>query len=117
MLKIDDQRARSREAKSGADREVPFGHGGGTLRGQRTGRRLRLGRAVVMSAGVLGAGPAGARTPTSLYWQDDRTEPGAAYTTGRTIFGHQSGTDRDWPQASLSFPLHTGRYRVTAQGR
>jgi hypothetical protein len=37
MLRIDDQRARSREAKSGTDREVPFGHGGSTVRGQQTG--------------------------------------------------------------------------------
>jgi hypothetical protein len=34
MLRMDDQRPRSREVNSATEREIPFRHRGGTIRGQ-----------------------------------------------------------------------------------
>src|SRR5271157_4632457 len=117
MLGMDDQRARSREVKSGTDREVPFGHGGSTIRGQQTGGDLRLGRAIVVPAGVLAAGTGGPRSSAPLHRKDDGAEPGAAHATGRPLRGHGPGGGRDWPSPSLSHPLYPNRHRVAGTSR
>src|SRR5580692_10899400 len=71
MLKMDDQRARNREIKFAADRAVSFGRERSTVRGQPTGRDLRLGGAVVKPRGVHGAGTASARPAPAVPGQDD----------------------------------------------
>src|SRR5271169_539522 len=117
MLRIDDQRARGREVNSGTDREVPFGRGGGTIRGQSTGGDLRLGGALIVPAGVFAPGAGGPRSSTPLPREDDRAEPGADDAADRPLPGHGAVADGDGPSPSLPQPLYPSRPRVAGPSR
>ena len=102
MLRMNDQRARNREAKPGTDREVSSGHRRGTIRAQPKGE-ARVGRLLCqqeyarqrrVARGLLRHNIA---RMTGLSRADD--------ATGRSLPRHGAGTDRERPR----FPTRSKR--------
>src|ERR1017187_8640066 len=116
MLRMDDQRARSREIKLARDRAVSFGRERSTVRGQSTGRGLRLGGTVVMPAGVRQAGTASSGSAQAILGEDDGAEPGATDALSGPLPGDGTGGDENQSPPSFSHSLYQGRYRIAGAG-
>src|SRR5882724_2659561 len=117
MLTIDNQRARNRKVQFARDGEVSFGRAGSTIRGQSTGRSLRLDRAVAVPARVRAAGAAGAGSAAVLHRQDDGPESGATYALGGPLRGHGASGEESHSPPSLPAALYERGYRVISTGR
>src|SRR5664280_3405747 len=75
MLRIDHQRARSREAEPGADRGFSKSQRRHPVRRRKSSAGLRLGGAGSAPAAVPKTRPRGARFVAALPGEDDRPEP------------------------------------------
>src|ERR1035438_1985629 len=75
MLRIDNQRARSREAEPGADRGFSKSQRRHPVRRRKSSAGLRLGGAGSAPTAVPETRPRGARFVAALPGEDDRPEP------------------------------------------
>src|ERR1039458_3544533 len=102
MLRIDNQRARSREAEPGADRGFSKSQRRHPVRRRKSSAGLRLGGAGSAPAAVPKTRPRGAGFVAALPGEDDRSEPGAGNAPDRPLPGQRRSPA---PAAPLSATL------------
>src|SRR5664280_2834706 len=85
MLRIDHQRARSREAEPGADRDFSKSQRSNPVRRRKSSAGLRLGGAASAPTAVPETRPRGAGFVAALPGEDDRPEPGPGDAPDRPL--------------------------------
>src|SRR5664280_110533 len=109
MLRIDNQRARSREAEPGADRGFSKSQRRHPVRRRKSPAGLRLGGAGSAPTAIPETRPPGARLVAALSGEDDRPEPGPGDAPDRPLSGPRRCPARPLPAASLSATLYPRR--------
>src|SRR5664279_3156051 len=109
MLRIDNQRARSREAEPGADRGFSKSQRNNPVRRRKSSAGLRLGGAGSAPTAVPETRPRGARFVAALPGEDERPEPGPGDAADRPLSGQRRAPARPLPTASLSATLYPRR--------
>ena len=118
MLRIDHQRARSREAEPGADRGVSY------TPAKRSGSKAKTeSRFIAWVEQVLrqqqyaqqGRKARGLAAP--LPGEDDRAEPGAGDAADCPLSGQRHGASGELSAAPLCAALHAGRHRTAGRRR
>src|SRR5664280_2912980 len=109
MLRIDHQRARSREAEPGADRGFSKSQRSNPVRRRKSPAGLRLGGAGSAPAAVPKTRPRGARLVAALPGEDDRPEPGPGDAADRALSGQRRAPARPLSAAPLSATLYPRR--------
>src|SRR5207237_7183961 len=92
MLRIDDQRARSRETQPAANRGVSQRQPDHPVRRPNPNPGVLLDRAGALPAAIPSARPWGAGTGAPLSGEDDGPQPGAGDATDRAL--QAAGQDR-----------------------
>src|ERR1022692_2283582 len=100
MLRIDNQRARSREAGPGADRGFSKSQRRHPVRRRKSSAGLRLGGAAFAPAAVPETRPRGARFVAALPGEDDRPEPGPGNAADRPLPDPRRAPARPWRKIS-----------------
>src|ERR1022692_4145289 len=85
MLRIDNQRAPSREAEPGADRGFSKSQRRHPVRRRKSPAGLRLGGAASAPTAIPETRPPGARLVAALPGEDDRPEPGPGDAADRPL--------------------------------
>src|ERR687888_1117512 len=106
MLRIDNQRARSREAEPRSDRGFSPSQRRDPLRGRNPSAGVSVDRAASAPAAVHAARPQGTRLAATVRGEDDGVEPGTGDAPDRPL----SGPGRD-PAGWL--PAHRFPQRYT----
>src|SRR5664280_539601 len=94
MLRIDNQRARSREAEPGADRGFSKSQRNNPVRRRKSSAGLRLGGAGSAPTAVPETRPPGAWLVAALPREDDRTESGPGDAADRPLSGQRRAPAR-----------------------
>src|SRR5450759_2447133 len=105
MLRIDNQRARSREAESGADRGFSKSQLRHPVRRRKPPASLQLGGAGSAPTAIPETKPPGARLDAALPGEDDRPEPGPGDAADRPLSGPRRDPARCLPAAPLPATL------------
>src|SRR5271167_3487520 len=108
MLRIDNQRARSREAEPGSDRGISKSQRRDPVRRRKPQAGLSVDRAGSVPAAVLHAKPSGAGVAAAVPGEDDRFESGASDPADRPLPGPRHGPAHSLPAPSLSATLYPG---------
>src|SRR5208282_3221507 len=111
MLRIDNQRARSRETELGADRGSSKRQPRNPVRRRNPRADLSLDRAGPVPAAVLQAEPCSTRIAAALPGEDDGREPGAGDAADRSLSGKRRASARCLPAPSLSASVRASRDR------
>src|SRR5208337_1328843 len=117
MLRIDNQRARSRETKPGSDRGFSKRQRRDPLRRRKSPAGLRLGGAGSTPTATSETRPQSPRLGAALPGEDDRPEPGPGDAADRPLSGHRRAPARSLSPAPLSTTLYSRRYRTAGHGR
>src|SRR5664280_1192149 len=110
MLRIDNQRARSREAEPGADRGFSKSQRRHPVRRRKSPAGLPLGGAGSAPAAVPKTRPQGARLVAALPGEDDRPEPGSGDAADRPLSGQRRAPARPLSAAPLPATLYPVSY-------
>src|SRR5271166_5572559 len=110
MLRIDNQRARSRETKPGSDRGFSKRQRRDPLRRRKSPAGLRLGGAGSTPTAISQTVPQSPRLVAALPEEDDRPEPGPGDAADRPLSGQRRDPARPLPPAPLSTTLYPRRY-------
>src|SRR3974390_2522440 len=89
MLRIDNQRVRSRETKPGSDRGFSKRQRRDPVRRRKSRADLRLGGAGSAPTAISQAIPQGPRLVATLSGEDDRPEPGPGDAADRPLSGQR----------------------------
>ena len=114
MLRIDHERAPSREAEPGANRSFLKSQRGDPVQRRDTRAGLSLDRAASAPAAVPAARPESARLAAPLLGEDDGPEPGAGDAADRPLSGQRHSTSGQLPAAPLCTALHAADIELLA---
>src|ERR1017187_9215686 len=109
MLRIDNQRAPSREAEPGSDRGFSKSQRRDPVRRRKSPAGLRLGGATAAPTAIPETRPQGARLVAALPGEDDRPEPGPGDAANRPLSGPRRAPARPLSAAPLPATLYTRR--------
>src|SRR5271166_1249398 len=117
MLRMDDQRARSREVESERDRGVSPRQRRNPLSWRKPAAGLCLDGDGVAPTAVRAARPQGARSAAALPGEDDRAQPGASDALDCPLSSPGHGGSGELSAAPLCAALHAGRHRTAGRRR
>src|SRR5271157_920285 len=117
MLRMDDQRARSREVESERDRGVSPRQRRNPLSWRKPAAGLCLDGDGVAPTAVRAARPQGARSAAALPGEDDRAQPGASDALDCPLSSPGHGGNGELSAAPLCAALHAGRHRTAGRRR
>src|ERR1700690_1607939 len=109
MLRIDNQRARSREAEPGSDAGFSKSQRRNPVRRRKPPAGLRLGGAGSAPTALSETRSQGARLVAALPGEDDRPEPGPGDPPDRPLSGQRRAPARPLSAAPLSATLYPRR--------
>src|SRR5271167_2545124 len=117
MLRIDNQRARSRETEPGSNRGFSKRQPRDPLRRRKSPAGLRLGGAGSTPTAISQTVPQSPRLGAALPGEDDRLEPGPGDAADRSLSGQRRTAARSLSTAPLSTTLYPRRYRTAGPRR